>query len=656
MKISLRLFCLFLFFFSLHAYGYDFVMGPLTYTILSEDDAKVEVAGPTSDDINKAVIPQKVVYNKKSYTVAGIGYCAFRDCKKLAEVTIPNSVTSISDSAFADCLSLTSIVLPNSVKYLAGTIFFGCQNLTNVTLPSGLTSIGNSDFYDCTSLSNIKFPTTLQKIGEYAFSGTPITSLELPASVSYIGRGAFYDCDSLVSITVSEGTTPAKSLPESDLGNIICNSAFHECSKLNSVEIPGAIKTIGDYAFLACHKLETIKIPDSVTKIGESCFNGCSSLKSIDLPESIKTIGDFAFDYCYSLNSIILPASLMNIGKGVFEYCAALTSIGVDSDSEYFTSIDGILYNKSVTRLLACPSPKTTVTIPETVEEITDYAFNSCGALMSITIPESVCTIGEHAFYWAGINDVTIPKSVVSIGVSAFGSCSNMNNIYVDSANESFSSLDGILYDKELTRLLQCPSPKTKAEIPETVEIIDESAFAQCWNLKTIDIPESVKIIGENAFFNCNALESISIPKSINEIGEAAFMYCSNLTDFIIKRETPLDCGYIIASETMWEATLYVPIGSKAAYEAAEPWKFFSNIVEKDFTGVHSPVADNAQNLRIVVNGDTATIDGLKDGEEIAIYDMSGRLIHTGKDHTFAGLARGIYIAKAGAMTVKFTI
>lgn len=657
MKISLRLFALLLVtLLSLQSYGYDFAMGPLTYTILSEDDATVEVARPASDDIKKAAIPQKVVFNKKSYTVAGIGYGAFCECKELAEVTIPNSVTTISASAFAQCQSLTSIVLPNSVKNLGNTIFFGCKNLTNVTLPSGLTAIGDSDFYDCTSLENIELPTTLQQIGQKAFAYTPLTSLELPAALSNIGAQAFYSCDSLTSITVSHITTPVTSMPESESDNIIADGAFEECSSLVSVEIPGTVKTLGEYAFSKCEKLESIKIPDSVNEIGQSCFYHCTSLKNINLPESLTTIGDFAFIYCFNINSIQLPASIQNIGIGIFENCTSLSNITVDSANQYFTTIDDVLYNKSVTKLLACPSTKYKVTVPETVEEIANCAFSYCTGLMSITLPSTLRTIGKQAFYCTGIGDVNIPKSVDSIGVSAFGFCNNMSNIYVDSANDNFSSLDGILYNKHLTRVLECPTRKTEAVLPATVEIIDESAFSQCRNLKTIDIPESIKVIGSEAFFSCSSLERITLPKSVNEIGDAAFMYCNALSAFQIKRVTPLECGYIFGPETLYNATLYVPIGTKGAYSTVWPWHEFPNIVETDFAGVETPTAEKTEDLRIGVNGDTATIEGVEDGEEIAIYDMSGRLIRTGKEHTFAGLARGIYVVKAGAKTAKFTM
>ena len=296
-------------------------------------------------------------------------------------------------------------------------------------------------------------------------------------------------------------------------------------------------------------------MPDGVTKIGNYAFNFCSSLTSIVIPNSVTSIGSSAFPYT-GLTSITIPSSVTSIGSVAFAACSKLTSINVNSGNSKYISIDGILFDKNKTTLIRYPEAKTgtTYTIPNSVTSIRSFAFNGCSKLTSITIPNSVTSIGSSAFYGCSaltsitipnsvtsigdlafnncskLTSITIPNSVTSIGDLAFKACSKLTSINVNSGNTKYTSIDGILFDKNKTALISYPEGKTGTTytIPSSVTNIIGSAFSNT-GLTSITIPSSVTSIGISAFAN-TGLTSITIPSSVTSIGIYAFSYCKNLT------------------------------------------------------------------------------------------------------------------------------
>ena len=399
-------------------------------------------------------------------------------------------------------------------------------------------------------------------------------------------------------------------------------SAFYSCEGLTSITLPNSITTIGNWAFSLCENLTSLELPNSITTIGDGVFNYCSSLKSLTLPNSITAIGYYAFRSCWFLRSITLPNSLTSIVKSAFQNCNHLTSI----------------------------------TLPNSITSIGESAFEGCSSLTSITLPNSITSIGYYAF----------------------SACSNLENIFVADGNTMFSSIDGVLYDKDASTLIRCPLKKGSVTLPNSLITIGVSAFSGCIDLISLTLPNSLTSIGKSAFKGCSGLKSITLPNSITAIGYFAFEGCSGLKSITLPnslttirdyafsecdalerinmlRETPIKCYLVFSEEALKNAILYIPIGTLAEYEKVDPWRNFWNIKEVNFAGINEIEADD-MSLRLIWNNGILSIDGIDENESITIYDMSGHVVHSGTGHSIEYLVPGIYIVKAGKRGTKFAV
>ncbi|MCX6866645.1 MAG: leucine-rich repeat domain-containing protein [Verrucomicrobia bacterium] len=318
---------------------------------------------------------------------------------------------------------------------------------------------------------------------------------------------------------------------------------------MTSITIPAGVTIIQNSVFGNCPSLTNVTIPASVTSIGDSAFASCIELASVTIPTDLTSIGSWAFNRCSSLASVTIGNKVNSIGFEAFSFCTSLSAITVDALNTTYSSVDGVLYNKNQTTLIQCPGGKTGgATIPSGVTSIGSSAFSSCTSLSAITVDalntayssvdgvlynKSQTTLIQCPGGKAG--GVTIPSSVTSIGSSAFSPCPSLSAITVDVLNTTYSSVDGILFNKTLTRLIQCPGGKSgSVTIPSSVTSIGIGAFTNCACLTSVTIPTSITSLGSGLFSGCSSLTSVTIPTGVTSIGNSVFSGCSMLPSVTI--------------------------------------------------------------------------------------------------------------------------
>lgn len=253
--------------------------------------------------------------------------------------------------------------------------------------------------------------------------------------------------------------------------------------KISKVRIGDGITAIPDYAFAGCENLADVVIPQTARTIGKCAFAQCVNLTQINIPEGVTYIGDCAFLMCRSLTRLTIPDSITTIEGNPFRYLAA--EIQVSPENPTISVIDGVVFNKDGTRLIACPCNKAgAYEIPDGVLEIGSHAFENCDNLTDVTIPGSVAVIEGNPFDYAQLELKLSPE------------------------NPEFSLIDGVLFDRTGTKLLVYPRGRAgdTYEIPAETTEFGEAAFAGCQQLSKVTIPESVTTIASNSFWNCDNL------------------------------------------------------------------------------------------------------------------------------------------------------
>ncbi len=474
----------------------------------------------------------------------------------IKSVYIPAGVTHILPGAFTGNFNMESVIVaednPNYCS-VDGALF--TKDMTEImaypigstadeyTVPEGVVSIGRNSFSTTLKMESITLPESLESIGISAFEGSvKLKEINIPSKIKRIEEHTFDSCSCLESINIPEGV------------EYIGDYAFANNNTFKSVNFPSTLKYIGDFTFSYDRALESVVLNEGLETIGEYAFYSCQGMTECVISDTVVTIGNSAFTDCSSIESVDVPASVESLGDFFFAGSKSLTDINVDENNNCYLDIDGVLYNKDVTKLLVYPAGREEIkyTIPDTVKEIDVRAFSYATALTEIDIPESVEVINDGAFlYCTSLESITFPEKVTEIYGNSLMGCMALETINIHDNIELIDAgafMSTAFYNNEenwtegnlyLENYLISASPEYSGtfSVKEGTTLIAGYAFDSCRNLEEVHLPDTVKYICKGAFFGCSSLDEITIPDSVERVDNLAFLMCSSLEDVTLSEK-----------------------------------------------------------------------------------------------------------------------
>ena len=476
-------------------------------------------------------------------TVVEIGSLA--DCTGLTTLSIPSNV-NVNDFFCTNCTALTSVNFKGNVgTRISSTSFSGCAALTSVNIPTGVVTIGNNSFDGCASLAQLTMPEPLATIGEYAFRNSGLTGITFQRNLTIIGKYAFDGCKDLVSINFPANVTEIKEY------------TFNDCVKLKNIELPNGLIYIKDYAFNGCASLGKVTIPGGVQNISPGAFKN-SGLTEVILKEGVMSLSNNSFDGCLLLKKVTFPTTMKTIGgfsnTGIKEIAFA-EGATPEAISDYaFLNCDSL----------------STITLPNSIKSLGTGAFYDCDTLKTVKLPTGITKIAKQAFYHCSfLQSITIPQSVTEIGAEAFAACSKLTTISLPSALTTIgiasfhstgltsitlpegmttiepgtfgkSKLKSIKLSKSLKQITSNNESYNLGSLPNEYYDFrkyinmyrdDSGAFQNCKELESIDLNGAVlTILGSYTFNECDKLRSIDLSSTkLEEIPTSAFYSCDSL-------------------------------------------------------------------------------------------------------------------------------
>ena len=493
--------------------------------------------------------------------IKNIGRYAFSQCDSLASVTIGDSITSIESNAFAACAKLNSVIwnakrcddftnyspfypsniksftFGNEVEKIPAYLCSRLDSITNIVIPNSVTSIGDRAFEYCNNLTSITIPNNVIHIGDYVLYGC--TGLTHPVyNASYF---VYLPVNYSGGFAIQNGITT------------ICGGAFSACSGLTSISIPNSVINIGESAFRNCTSLTSIEIPNSVTTIGNNAFSFCNNLISIVIPQSVQNCTWRVLLHNEKLKNVEAPTWFFDVAESIWANCPKYLHSVTINDGEINDNVFGVISRsyKTLTNLNIANATNT---------NIADEAFKGYYNLTTLALPTNLEYIGYMAVAeCVKLQSVTIPASVTEIDDRAFENCRSLETITF--GGQSAGAL----------RRFNAPS-SSESELQR----IGNWAFYNCHELQNLEIPEGVTEIGDGAFYGCVYLEDLSLPASVQSIGDNTFALCAKLQKIVVNAVTPPTIQTKTFYDVKRQIPVYVPDESVSAYENDVQWGEFN--------------------------------------------------------------------------------
>lgn len=568
--------------------------------------------------------PQKnSEYAITSTNCVTIAQCAYQGAQHLKSISIGPYVEIIGASAFEGCTALTEFIVHESnPDFMADdgvliakengipktVIRYPCSKPgKHYSLPNTCDSIASKAFEQTLKLESVYIPSSVKAMGEQAFSNSEVKRVVIDEGLKNIPYGAFFACTNLQSIYLPSTIT--------DIGY----RAFYYSLYLNemTIAVNGQVPSIDEEAFYGLgyytdNGYATVYVPNGMASqyAGMNEWLDARGYFTDISPDSMFT--EFTVDsLTYKITDDLLNAMVSGVtSKNLFDP-------GIPPKVAHQGNLCTVtaLGNRSFQNCTKMVSAD----VPYTVTLMDTYAFYGATKLSKLRLREGLKQIGSFSLsHINGLTSLTIPASVDSILGTFVNYSDNLVDIIVEDGNTKYTDVNGVLFSKDEKLLVAFPHGSTSNyTVPDGTEVIGTNSFRGASRLENVEMPTSLREIQSSAFFDDAAMTSITVPHGVTTIGISAFSNCTGLTNAVlpstltslgylafhntlnlhsltVKNSTPPACQsrydaranawYYVFDDTHYSnCTLYVPRGSKAAYQAAPTWKNFANIVEVDF-------------------------------------------------------------------------